>query len=201
MLIYLLQGLGLGFAAVVQPGPFLAYLITQTMAVGFRKTWYNAFAPLLSDGPIILVTLLVLTHLPNWLQRGLNLASGLFILYLAWGSFQQYRHFVSPDEIPLGTRQPGIFKAVLMNMLSPNPYIFWSLVNGPILLAGWKISPAVGISFLLGFYTILIGGLLVILALFGLARSLGSRVSRIFLGISALALFIFGLVQLWRGLF
>ena len=59
MNIYLLQGLALGFAAMAQPGPFMAYLVTQTITHGFRKTWIIAFAPLISDGPIIALALLV----------------------------------------------------------------------------------------------------------------------------------------------
>ena len=57
----------------------MAYLITQTLAHGFRKTWMAAFAPLVSDGPIIALALLVLVQMPPWLQRGLNLVSGAFI--------------------------------------------------------------------------------------------------------------------------
>jgi hypothetical protein len=38
-----------------------------------------------------------------------------------------------------------------------------------------------------------------ILVLFAAARSLGSRVARALVGISALALGVFGLYQLWSG--
>lgn len=200
MSIFLLQGLALGFAAVVQPGPFMAYLIAQTLNLGFRKTWLAAFAPLISDGPIIALALLVLTRMPAWLQRGLNLVSGLFILYLAWKAYQNWRSFVSPEVSTASTEKQSIFKAALMNALSPMPYIYWSLVTGPILIAGWRVSPAYGMAFLGAFYVMLIGGLLAILALFGTARRLGSQVSRFLLGVSVLALAIFGVLQLWRGL-
>jgi threonine/homoserine/homoserine lactone efflux protein len=200
MNIYLLQGLALGFAAVVQPGPFTAYLINQTLATGFRKTWMAAFAPLISDGPIIALALLVLVQMPAWLQRGLNLASGVFILYLAWRAYRQWHNFTSPDQ-PLAFREgQSIIKAALMNMLNPMPYIYWSLVTGPILVAGWREKPVYGMVFIGSFYFVLICGLLGILALFGSARNLGSRVSRALLGVSVLALCAFGLLQLWRGM-
>ncbi len=199
MNIYLLQGLALGFAAVVQPGPFMAYLINQPLALGFRKTWLAAFAPLISDGPIIALALLVLVQMPAWLQRGLNFASGACILYLAWRAYRQWRNFISPDQ-SLGFREgQSIFKAVFMNLLNPMPYIYWSLVTGPILISGWRENPLYGMVFLGGFYLVLICGLLGILALFGSARNLGSQVSRALLGVSVLALGAFGLLQLWRG--
>ena len=199
--MYLFQGLALGFAAVVQPGPFMAYLIAQTLAHGFRKTWMMAFAPLVSDGPIIALALLVLVQMPPWLQRGLNLASGMFILYLAWGSYRQWRSFTALENQPAPAGNQSVFKAAMMNVLNPMPYIYWSLVTGPILIAGWRETPTLGLALLGAFYLIMISGLLVILGLFGTARQLGNRVSRILLGVSVLALAGFGLFQLWRGIF
>jgi hypothetical protein len=87
-----------------------------------------------------------------------------------------------------------------MNFLSPGPYLFWSLLAGPLLLQGWGQSPLVGLAFLGGFYGALVGGMALLIVVFGLARSLGPRVSRGMLGISALALLVFGVYQLWRGL-
>ncbi len=200
MSIYLLQGLVLGFAAAVQPGPLMAFMVTQTLAHGFRKTWMMAFAPLISDGPIIALALLVLVQMPAWLQRGLNAASGIFILYLAWSAFRQWRHFISPEQVAAPTGQQGIVKAALMNALNPMPYIYWSLVTGPILMAGWRESPALGLTFILSFYFVFISGLFAILAIFSAARGLGSRVSRAMLGISVLTLAGFGVLQLSRAL-
>jgi threonine/homoserine/homoserine lactone efflux protein len=200
MLSFLLQGLALGFAAAVQPGPFMAYLISQTLAHGFKRTWIAAFAPLLSDGPIIALSLLVLSQLPGWLQRGLNIAGGLFILYLAWGAFWQWRTFSGLAKTPAIVASQSLARAAFMNALSPFPYIYWSLVTGPILLAGWRSSPLNGISFLVAFYSIMISGFLALMALFSVARQFGARASRILLGISALALAGFGLFQLARGI-
>ena len=199
MSIYLFQGLALGFAAAVQPGPFMAYLVSQTLALGFRRTWMTAFAPLISDGPIITLALLVLVQMPPWLQRGLNLTSAVFILYLAWNAYRQWRNYISPEQAAVPTGYQSIFKAALMNGLSPMPYIYWSLVTGPILINGWRESPAYGLTFISSFYIVLICGLLGILALFSAARSLGSQVSRVLLGISVIALAVFGIVQLARG--
>ena len=197
--MYVLQGLALGFAAAVQPGPFMAYLVSQTLAHGFRRTWASAFAPLISDGPIITLALLVLVQMPPWLQRGLNLASGAFILYLAWGSFWQWRHFVAPDQMPPAGSARNVFKAAMMNALSPMPYIYWSLVTGPVLVAGWRENPSYGLAFLGGFYAVLILSLLGLLFLFGAARNLGAKLSRALLGVSVLALVLFGLLQIWRA--
>jgi threonine/homoserine/homoserine lactone efflux protein len=200
MLTYILQGLALGFAAAVQPGPFMAYLISQTLTLGWKRAWIAAFAPLISDGPIIALALLVLSQMPAWLERGLFFASGFFILYLAWSAYRQWRNPTEALEPPPAPGNQSLLRAALMNALSPMPYIYWSLVTGPILLSSWQRSPAHGISFLAAFYGVLISCLLLLIALFSSARQLGTKVSHTLLGLSALALAGFGLFQLWRGI-
>jgi len=86
-----------------------------------------------------------------------------------------------------------------MNALSPGPYIYWGLVTGPVLVAGWREAPANGVGFLLGFYLVFALTLAGLVLLFGTARQLGPKVNRALLGISALALLGFGLYQLWLG--
>ncbi len=199
MWIYLLQGLGFGLAAASQPGPFQTYLISQTLTRGWKRTLPAALAPLISDCPIILISLLVLSQVPVWLQRFLYIAGGLFILYLAYGAFATFRDFEKQFPIAKSTSQQSVLKAAMMNFLNPGPYIFWALVTGPILLRGWRETPVNGIGFLAGFYATLIGGLAAIILVFGTAARLGPKVNRALLGVSAIALFCFGLYQLWLG--
>jgi threonine/homoserine/homoserine lactone efflux protein len=158
------------------------------------------FAPLISDGPIIILMLFILSNVPQGMVQILQIAGGVFVLYLAVGTFNAWRNF---DETTLTGPQPAqqsALKAALMNMLSPGPYIFWSLVTGPILLTGWRESPGNGMGFLLGFYTAMIAGIAGIIILFGLTRRLGPRVTRVLLGLSGIVLIGFGLYQLWAGL-
>ncbi len=74
MWIYLLQGIGYGLIAASQPGPFQTYLISQTLTRGWKRTLPAALAPLVSDGFIILVCVLVLSQAPDW--RVISVAAG-----------------------------------------------------------------------------------------------------------------------------
>jgi threonine/homoserine/homoserine lactone efflux protein len=169
------------------------------MRRGWRRALPIALAPLISDGPIIVLMLVIVRHVPTWLQQALYVAGGLFVLYLAWGTFQSWRTFSATCVEPApGTE--SVFKAALINALSPGPYLYWSLVTGPILAAGWRQSPGLGIGFLAGFYVAMVGSLVGQIVLFATARHLGARVNRILIGVSALALAGFGLYQLWQGL-
>jgi threonine/homoserine/homoserine lactone efflux protein len=189
------------FAAVVQPGPFLTYLISQSLTHGWKRTLSAALSPLLSDVPIVLLVLVVLTNIPTNLQRILQSAGGVFLLYLAWGAFKTWRHMPRTQEPTSGPApHQSLLKAATVNILNPNPYLGWSLVMGPLLLQAWHESPAFGIALLTAFYgtmVITLGGTII---LFGTARNLGPRVSRALVGLSAVALAIFGCIQLWLGM-
>jgi threonine/homoserine/homoserine lactone efflux protein len=192
-----LEGITLGFSATVSPGPFQAYLLSQATAHGWKKTVGAAFAPLVSDGPIILIILLILSQTPGWFLRGLNIAGGLFLLYLAYSAFRTFQTYTGTTMAPAS--EHNIFKAVLMNALSPGPWFFWSLLAGPILIEAWQRSLVDAQVFLFGFYSLLIGGNLLFIAFFATTRRFGASVTRILNGVAAIVLALFGVFQIWRG--
>lgn len=201
MFTFLLQGLGLGFSAGVQPGPFQTYLISESLSKGWRKAWIAACAPLVSDGPIVTLVLLVLNQVPDWFQQVLQIAGGVFVLYLAWGTFQRWRNF-TPDVIQADqTGSKSLFQAAMMNALSPGPYLFWSLVLGPILVTAWRENPSDAFAMVLSFYSGMIGVNLTVVMLFGQAARFGNQVRKTMLGFSILLLAGFGIYQLWQGIF
>jgi threonine/homoserine/homoserine lactone efflux protein len=200
MTTYLILGMTYAFAAAVQPGPFLTYLISQTLTNGWFRTVPGAFAPLLSDIPIIVLVLLVLCRMPAWLVQLLQLAGGVFLLYLAFGAYKTWRTFNTEKLVENNTIRQTVLKAALVNLLNPAPYIGWSLVMGPLLLKGWREAPANGIALLAGFYSILILVTLGIMLIFSVARKTGPRINRSLVGLSAIALSIFGLYEIWFGI-
>jgi threonine/homoserine/homoserine lactone efflux protein len=207
MFAYFFQGLLLGFPAAAQPGPFQAYLLSQVTQQGWRRTLPAALAPLLSDGPIILLVLLVLTQLPPSVLSLIQVVGGLFILYLARGA---WRNFVQMGGNPATTakeeeatvappRKQSIWEAALMNFLNPNPFLFWGTVGGIILLEAWAQSVWHAAAFLLGLYGTLIGGFAFFILLFGTVGQVDARVNRGLSLASAVALLLFGLWQVGTG--
>ena len=200
MFLYFWQGLLLGGAAAAQPGPFQAYLLSQTLKNGLRRTLVAALAPLISDGPIVALVLLLLTQMPDWFLSGLRFGGGLFLLYLAFSAYRSARRFrETAVSRPSPEVKQSIWQAALMNMLSPNAYIFWSTIAGPIFLQGWRQAPGHGLGFLLGFYGSLVGGFMAFVVLFGVVGQANPRLNRLLSYLSAAALFVFGLYQLWQG--
>ena len=197
MSTYLILGMTYAFAAAVQPGPLQTYLISQTLSHGWRRTLPAALCPLISDGPIIVLVLLVLSRVPVWMAQGLRLAGGAFVLYLAWGALKAWRGYGANDVAPAPS---SVLRAALVNVLNPNPYISWSLVLGPLLLKGWREAPAHGVALLAGFYGTMVLSLAGTIALSATARSLGLHVNRALIGLSSLALACFGCYLLWSGI-
>ena len=199
LIAYLAQGAGLGLFAAAQPGSFQAYLISQSLKNGWRRTLPLALAPLLSDLPIIALIMLVLTRLPESFLRVIRIAGGLFLLYLAWSAFSAWRNYSADRANAVENNSRSVWKAALINFLNPNVYIFWGLIGGAILAQGWQESPALPFIFLAAFYVVMVSATAAIIILFGTARRLGPRLTRGLLLVSALAIGAFGVFQLWQG--
>jgi threonine/homoserine/homoserine lactone efflux protein len=193
---YLLMGITYGFAAAAQPGPLQTFFISRTLSSGWARTIPASFAPLLTDGPIAALALLVLTAVPLWFEEVLRVAGGLFLLYLAYGSFRSWREYRHGGHAPSSSGAQNLWQAVIVNALNPAPYLGWSLFLGPLFLTGWRESPAGGIALLSGFYGTMVLTSIVIMGLFSLARPLGERVNRVLLGLSGVGLAGLGLYQL-----
>ena len=197
---YLLFGATFAFAAAAQPGPFQAYLVAQTLSSGWRRTLPAVLAPVISDAPIALIVLFILTRLPLPLQQALRIAGGAFLLYLAWRAFRAWRHYAEVRDVPAQSARRTLADAAVVNFLNPNAWIGWSLILGPMFLQGWREAPARGVALLVAFYVTLVAGTAVVVFIVAGAKSLGPRIARALVGVSAIALGAFGAYQIWSGI-
>ncbi len=197
--MYLTQGIVMGLYAAAMPGPLQFFMLSQTLRVGWRRTIPAALAPLVSDGPIMALFLLVLSRAPDWFLSGLRIGGGLFILYLAWGAIQTYRAGVQPDALPQEGARQSFLKASTMNLFNPNVYIFWATIGAPMVLEGLTHSTWGGISFVIGMYGTMIPAMAAIIVLFGTGGKLKPSIRRAAGGVLALLLLGIGLYQIGTG--
>lgn len=188
MLLFLIgRGIVLGFSAASVPGPLQAYVINTSLKSGWQQTLYIIVAPLVVDIPIIVAVLLALDALEDVVPQIINvirIIGGFFVLYLAWGALQDFRHdrilTESPEELT-STSMNGfsVFgRAMLLNLLSPGPYLFWTTVSGPLLKQALETSIGHGAAFLIAFYSTFLGGFLFIAVFIDWIRHMGQSVAR-----------------------
>jgi threonine/homoserine/homoserine lactone efflux protein len=196
VIAYAMQGIALALPATLMPGPLMAFLLAASLRSGWKRTLPAALAPLASDGPIIALVLVILTRTPQTLLDLLRAAGGLFLLYLATGVLREWRARRPDLEPAPGSVRRTFLQAVLMNVLNPNPYLFWSVVMGPIVISAWRETPRNGIVFLAAFYATFVVGLATLIVLFGTVGRLDPRVRRALAAVSGSVLAGFGIYQL-----
>ncbi|HEY3382487.1 MAG TPA: LysE family transporter [Vicinamibacterales bacterium] len=201
MLQYVFLGGGFAFAAVVQPGPLQAFLLSRAAAAGWRRTLPAAFSPVLSDGPIAVLVLLVLGRLPVAGQQVLRTAGGLLLLYLAWAAFRQLRDTSGTRESGRVSAPRTLLQAATVNLLNPSPYLGWALVMGPAFVSAWRQSAGHAAALVVSFYAVMVAGLAGFIVLAGSARLLPPRGQRALVFISAVILAALGVYQFIAGVY
>lgn len=203
MIALITQGIGFGFAAASTPGPLQTLLISTTLGKGWQRGLVVVLSPLVTDAPIILVMAFLLGQLPDAILRGINIAGGLFVLWLAWGTWKALRsgtHLGNDASATDISRRRTLMQAAGINMLSPGPYIFWGTVTGPLLMDALNESVVWAVAFLGSFYGAFLGSMAVIVIVFDRLRHLDERMTRGILYLTVGVLALLGLQLLRQGL-
>jgi len=196
MLKYLLIGAGFAFAAAAQPGPLQAFLLSRVAAVGWRRTLPAALAPLISDGPIAALVLLVLQRVPAGFEKVLQVGGGCVLLAFAASTFVTWRK-ARAGEQSAQTSVPGtLLQAVGVNAVNPGPWLGWSLILGPLAVEAWRSSPVSAGILILAFYVTMVMSLLAFIVLVGATSMLGPRGRGALLLLAAVVLAVLGILQL-----
>ena len=200
MFKYVLIGSGFAFAAAVQPGPLMAFLLSRVAVSGWKRTLPAAFAPVVSDGPIALLALLVLNKFAGGFEDILKVAGGSLLLYFAWNTLVQWRREKTRTDMDIPSAPRTLFQAVAVNLVNPGPYLGWSLVLGPLTLEAWRQSQVQAIALVLSFYITMVFSLTLIILLLGTTSYLGPQGRRSLMLASSIALASIGIYQLLSAL-
>jgi threonine/homoserine/homoserine lactone efflux protein len=155
MIEFLSAGILLGLAAGFAPGPLLVLVISETLRHGIKAGLKVSIAPLATDVPIILLSLMLLNRLAEYkpFLGCISIFGGLFILYLAYESLK-----TRGVELNLSAIKTGSFKkGVITNALNPHPYIFYMTVGTPIIYKSIHQHILATLSFVGSFLLLLVG--------------------------------------------
>ena len=133
----------------------LALVISETIKGNRRNGIAIALSPLITDLPIILISIFLLKSLAGTtlILAGLSIIGGLFVAYLG---VQNLRFKQIKERDTLDYRN-SLKYGVIANVLSPHPYLFWITIGAPLYIKSTGENSSVFIAFLVGFYIFLIG--------------------------------------------
>jgi threonine/homoserine/homoserine lactone efflux protein len=169
MISFLTTGTILGLSAGFTPGPLLTLVISETLKHDLKAGVKVALAPILTDLPIIILTLFMLAKLSHFhkVLGAISFLGGLFILYLGYES-------VRTKGVNIGLRDPkarSLRKGIIVNALSPYPYLFWFSVGAPTTIKAMGQSVFAAVAFVSSFYVLLVGSKIGLAILVGRSRS------------------------------
>jgi threonine/homoserine/homoserine lactone efflux protein len=156
-----LSAISFGLFAGLSPGPLMALVLTATLQRGFRAGALTAIAPLLTDAPVILLSLVVLGQVPGWSLSTITVAGGMFVSYLGVRTVIDAKKPVASEALEQPTAHDA-WRGAMVNFLSPHPWIFWFTVGTPIMIERWPVAPWESIAFVTIFLTLLVGCKLIV---------------------------------------
>lgn len=196
---FLLSGVIFGLTLGVSPGPLLTLVISETLKHNRKEGIKVAIAPIITDLPIVLITLLILSKMSNFdpILGSISILGAIFIGYLAYENI-----FAKSVKLNIQDVKPqSLKKGIIANFLSPHPYIFWFIVGAPTVLKALGISLLSAVLFVLGFYVFLVGSKIFVAIVVKKSRSfLKSNIYVYAIKFLGILLLIFSLMFLIEGL-
>jgi threonine/homoserine/homoserine lactone efflux protein len=168
VIAFLSAGVALGLYAGFSPGPLLTLVISQTIKHGPREGVKVAFAPIITDFPIILVSTFLLVRLSNYksVLAVISILGGIFLVYLAYVSIRTKGVEVDMDEeLPY-----SFMKGAIVNALNPHPYVFWVTIGAPLIIKSLAESYIAPVLFVGSFFGCLVGSKVLLVIITGKSR-------------------------------
>ena len=173
---FIAPAVSLGVSAATIPGPLIVYLVNTTLTRGWQKGLLVVLSPLITDLPIIVLMTFILHQMPAEVLKLIQLGGGCLLLFIGWGALKQYRTgdmmnlFKEDNSAAESSWRHVLLTGIMMNFLSPGPWLFWGTVNGPLLVKALESSTGHGLAFLAAFYGTFLCGLCAWVLLFHYAR-------------------------------
>jgi len=196
---FLVMGAFLGLVSGMSPGPLLAITISETLQHGKWEGIKVAISPLITDLPIILSVLFILSHLANY-NSIIGIIAFFGASYLIYSGMESLK--IKKDSVDIKLeKKDALKKGVIVNFGNPHPYIFWLSIGGPIIFKSLNTNAWATILFVSGFYIFLVGSKVIVALLVERSKYfINSKYYFSIIRILGIAQIVFGLTFIKLGL-
>lgn len=168
-------GFALGLGSGVAPGPLTGLTISTTMRLGIGAGLRIAVAPLISDTIIIVLSLTLVSQLPQTAISILGVIGAVVVAFFGVEILISARKAQTPAagtaKVPHRLdRFPVVLQGAAINFLNPAPWIFWVTAGSTLLVGFWRESPISAVAFTIVFYVLLVGVKIAIVMSLGATR-------------------------------
>ncbi len=193
------MGAFLGLVSGMSPGPLLAITISETLQHGKWEGIKVAISPLITDLPIILSVLFILSHLANY-NSIIGIIAFFGASYLIYSGMESLK--IKKDSVDIKLeKKDALKKGVIVNFGNPHPYIFWLSIGGPIIFKSLNTNAWATILFVSGFYIFLVGSKVIVALLVERSKYfINSKYYFSIIRILGIAQIVFGLTFIKLGL-
>jgi len=160
----------LGLSAGMTPGPLMALMFSQTIQYGIGAGVRIALVPLITATPVLLVSLIVVNGLSEYsaLFGMVTISGGLYVGWLGWKDLRFNGIAVSNRR----TSSRPLYSGIMVNLLSPYPYMFWFSVGAPMVFKAAQSTLSDAAVFISGFFIFVVGVMIVLALLVERSRSI-----------------------------
>lgn len=195
---FISAGIILGLSSGLSPGPLLTLVLTQTIKHNRAEGIKVALSPLVTDFPIILITVLILGRLAQFdlFLAIISFVGAIFLSYLGIGSIRTRELSIGLQDTKTGSLKKGI----IANFLNPSPYLFWATVGTPLMLRAYETGLMVAVLYMFSFYVFLVGSKVMIAFLADRTKNImNQRIYNIIMRLLGIALIVFSVIFLYDG--
>ena len=194
---FFMIGIAFGAAGGLSPGPTMTLVIAQTLRHGLREGIKVAIAPLLTDAPIVILAMFVMSRIETErLLAAITFVGALFLLYLAYESYTAR----APELAGTSVKPASVRKGFLANFFNPHPWVFWLTVGGPVMQRALESSATAAMLLLTSQYACLVGAKILIAVLVERGRGRLGRGYSIVMRLLAVALALFAILFLRQAI-
>lgn len=167
-LTFIVSGFLLGLSGLI-PGPLFTLVVSETLKHGIKEGIKVSVSPLITDLPIILITILVFSRLTgiDHLLGIIAFTGSAFLIYLAFESLS----FKGNGTVSDDRKSRSMRKGIIANFLNPSPYIFWFSIGAPTVVKAYDEGLLHASLFVIIFYFTLVGSKVIIALITGKSKN------------------------------